>query len=251
MVRLSQSRLPTLRDIEAAEGRIRRYFPPTPLEYSKGVSDLLGRSVYLKLETALPIRVFKLRGALNKLQTLPESTLKRGVITASSGNHGFAIAYVSKLLGVSATVCVPENVNPQKLRAIEEQGAEIIRQGRGYDEAYEHAMDTARKRGLDFIHAFNDPDIIAGQGTCGLEISRQLPDLDAAAVAIGGGGLISGIAIALRRQSLESACTGLRQWRYLPCTNPSGRVLFTGLTRSPPSQTECSRPSLGNSLSSP
>ena len=198
MVRLSQSRLPTLRDIEAAEGRIRRYFPPTPLEYSKGVSDLLGRSVYLKLETALPIRVFKLRGALNKLQTLPESTLKRGVITASSGNHGFAIAYVSKLLGVRATVCVPENVNPQKLRAIEEQGAEIIRHGRGYDEAYEHAMDTVQKRGLNFIHAFNDPDIIAGQGTCGLEISRQLPDLDAAAVAIGGGGLISGIAIALK-----------------------------------------------------
>jgi len=195
---LSQPRPPTLRDIEDAEGRIRRYFPPTPLEYSKGVSDLLGRSVYLKLETALPIRVFKLRGALNKLQTLPESALKRGVITASSGNHGFAIAYVSKLLGVSATVCVPANVNPQKLKAIEEQEAEIIRRGRGYDEAYEHAMDIARKRGLNFIHAFNDPDIIAGQGTCGLEISRQLPDLEAAAVAIGGGGLISGIAIALK-----------------------------------------------------
>lgn len=198
MVRLSRPRPPTLRDIEAAEGRIRKYFPPTPLEYSKGVSDLLGRDVYLKLETALPIRVFKLRGALNKLQTLPEPALKRGVITASSGNHGFAIAYVSKLLGVRATVCVPENVNPQKLKAIEEQGAEIIRRGRGYDEAYEHAMDTAKKRGLTFIHAFNDPDIIAGQGTCGLEISRQRPDTDAAAVAIGGGGLISGIAIALK-----------------------------------------------------
>ena len=142
--------------------------------------------------------MFKLRGALNKLQTLPEPALKRGVITASSGNHGFAIAYVSKLLGVRATVCVPENVNPQKLKAIEEQGAEIIRRGRGYDEAYEHAMDTAKKRGLTFIHAFNDPDIIAGQGTCGLEISRQRPDTDAAAVAIGGGGLISGIAIALK-----------------------------------------------------
>lgn len=198
MVRLSRPRPPTLRDIEVAEGRIRKYFPPTPLEYSKGVSDLLGRDVYLKLETALPIRVFKLRGALNKLQALPESALKKGVITASSGNHGFAIAYVSRLLGVSATVCVPMNVNPQKLKAIEEQGADILRRGRGYDEAYEHAMDTARKRGLTFIHAFNDPDIIAGQGTCGLEISRQRPDLDAAAVAIGGGGLISGVAIALK-----------------------------------------------------
>jgi threonine dehydratase len=198
VVRLSRPGLPTLRDIEAAEGRIRKYFPPTPLEYSKGISDLLGRDVYLKLETVLPIRVFKLRGALNKLQSLPESALKRGVITASSGNHGFAIAYVSKILGVSATVCVPANVNPQKLKAIAEQGAEIIRRGKGYDEAYEHAMETAHRRGLTFIHAFNDPDIIAGQGTCGLEISRQLPDADAATVAIGGGGLISGVAIALK-----------------------------------------------------
>ena len=198
MVRLSQRKPPTLRDIEVAEGRIRKYFPPTPLEYSKGISDLLGREVYLKLETALPIRVFKLRGALNKLQTLSRPALDRGVITASSGNHGFAIAYVSGLLGVSATVCVPENVNPQKLKAIREQGAEILQSGRGYDAAYDHAIATARKRGLTFIHAFNDPDIIAGQGTCGLEISRQLPDVDAAAVAIGGGGLISGIAIALK-----------------------------------------------------
>jgi len=195
---LSQPRPPTLRDIEAAEGRIRKYFPPTPLESSKGVSDLLRREVHLKLETALPIRVFKLRGALNKLLSLPEPALKRGVITASSGNHGFAIAYVSRLLGVQATVCVPANVNPQKLKAIEENGAEIIRLGRGYDEAYDHALETARKRGMTFIHAFNDPDIIAGQGTCGLEISRQLPDVDAAAVAIGGGGLISGVAIALK-----------------------------------------------------
>ena len=201
MVRLSQPRLPSLTEIESAERRIRDYFPPTPLEYSRGISELLGRQVYLKLETVLPIRVFKLRGALNKLETLPEAALKRGVITASSGNHGFAIAYVSKLLGVGAVICVPENVNPQKLKAIEEQGAEIIRSGKGYDDAYEHALVTAQKRGLTFIHAFNDPDIIAGQGTCGLEITRQLPDLDAATVAIGGGGLISGIAIALKEAS--------------------------------------------------
>ena len=195
---MSRAPLPALRDIQAAEGRIRKYFPPTPLEFSKGISDLLGREVYLKLETVLPIRVFKLRGALNRLQTLPEAALRKGVITASSGNHGFAIAYVSKLLGASAVICVPENANPQKLRAIEEQGAEIIRSGRGYDEAYEHALATARRRGLTFVHAFNDPEVIAGQGTCGLEIARQLPDLDAAAVAIGGGGLISGVAIALK-----------------------------------------------------
>jgi threonine dehydratase len=204
VVRLSQPRLPTLRDIEAAEGRVRRYFPPTPLEYTRGISDLLGRETYLKLETSLPVRVFKLRGALNKLQSLPDSALKKGVITASSGNHGLAIAYASRLFGVKASICVPENVNPQKLRAIQEQGAEIIQSGRGYDDAYEHALATADKRGLTFIHAFNDRDIIAGQGTCGLELSRQLPDMDAVTVAIGGGGLISGIAIAVK-ESLPMA----------------------------------------------
>ncbi len=195
---MKRSGLPVLHDIEEAEGRIRKYIPPTPLESSKGISSLLGRDVYLKLETFQPIRVFKIRGALNKLLCLGESDLRKGVITASSGNHGFAIAYASRIFGVRASVCVPENVNPQKLRAIEEQGAEIIRFGGGYDETYENALKTAKKRGLTFIHAFNDRDVIAGQGTCGLEIARQLPDLDAVTVAIGGGGLIAGIAIAIK-----------------------------------------------------
>ncbi|HYB07785.1 MAG TPA: threonine/serine dehydratase [Nitrososphaerales archaeon] len=198
MVRLSGARLPTLRDIELAEERIRRYIYPTPLEYTKGVSELVGRETYLKLETSLPIHVFKMRGALNKLASLPDSELRKGVITASSGNHGIAIAYASRLFGIRATVCVPENANPLKVRAIEEQGAEILRYGSSYDSAYELALATARRRNLTFIHAFDDPDIIAGQGTCGLEMTRQLPGMDAAVVAIGGGGLISGISIAVK-----------------------------------------------------
>ena len=199
MVRLSSAAsLPSLRDIEQAEARVRKYFPPTPLEYSRGISELTGRETYLKLETMLPIRVFKQRGALNQHLTLSEEDLRNGVLTASSGNHGLAIAYVSKLLGVRASVCVPTNANPQKLRAIEEQGAEVIRHGSGYDQAYEHSLKLSEERGLTFIHAFNDRDVIAGQGTCGLEISRQLPETDSAVVAIGGGGLIGGIAIALK-----------------------------------------------------
>ncbi len=201
---MSGLELPSLREVELAETRIRKYIPPTPLEYSKGISALLGRETYLKLETSLPIHVFKMRGALNKLQSLPESDLRKGVITASSGNHGLAIAYASKLFGARATVCVPENVNPQKLSAIEEQGAEIVRHGRTYDQAFERALAESKKRGLTFIHAFNDRDIIAGQGTCGLEMARQLPDMGAAVVAIGGGGLISGIAIAVK-ESLPGA----------------------------------------------
>jgi threonine dehydratase len=197
VVRLS-SRLPTLRDVEEAEQKIRKYIAPTPLEYSKGISRILGRETYLKLETNLPIHVFKLRGATNKLLSMPPSDARRGVLTASSGNHGLAIAYASKLFGLKASVCVPENANPQKVSAIEEQGAEVIRFGRNYDEAYEHALTVSKKRALTFVHAFNDRDVIAGQGTCGLEIVRQLPDLDAVVVAIGGGGLISGISIAVK-----------------------------------------------------
>jgi len=208
VVRLTHSQLPSLADIEEAERRIRRFVPQTPLEYSKGISRLLGRETYLKLETNLPVHVFKLRGATNKLLSMPEPDLRRGVLTASSGNHGLAIAYASRLLNVNASICVPENVNPQKLSAIEEQGAEVIRSGKNYDEAYAHALEASRKRGLTFVHAFNDPDVIAGQGTCGLEMVRQLPDLSAAVVAIGGGGLISGVSIAVKESIPRSKVYG-------------------------------------------
>ena len=191
-----------MNDVEAAESRIRKYVAPTPLEFSPGISELLGREVHLKLECFHPIRVFKIRGAINKLLSLSGSEAGRGVITASSGNHGLAIAYASRLFGIESTICVPENVNPQKLGAILEQGAEVIKSGSGYDETYSNALSVAEKRGLTFVHAFDDPDVIAGQGTCGLEIARQLPDLDAAVVAIGGGGLIGGIALAIK-ESLE------------------------------------------------
>lgn len=204
MVRLTGRGLPSLQEIEAAQGRIRKYIPPTPLEWSPGVSGLLGIDVHLKLETFQPIRVFKVRGALNKLLTLGDSALRKGIITASSGNHGFAVAYASRLFGVSAVVCVPESVNPQKLRAIQEQGAEIVKFGRAYDEANAHALTESARRNLTFVHAFNDRDVIAGQGTCGLEIAAQLPDLESVVVGIGGGGLISGIAIAIK-ETLEHA----------------------------------------------
>jgi threonine dehydratase len=190
--------LPNLHDIEQAEARIRKYIPPTPLEHSERLSTLYGREVYLKLEVFQPIRVFKIRGALNKLLSLGDSALRRGIITASSGNHGLAIAYSSRIFGIKAVICVPENVNPQKIGAIMEQGAEVIRAGANYDEVYENTVKMAARRKLTFVHAFDDKDVIAGQGTCGLEISRQSSEVDSAVVAIGGGGLISGVSIALK-----------------------------------------------------
>ena len=198
---MTTATLPTLRDIEEAEQRIRKYIPPTPLEPCPALSERLGREVLLKLECFHPIRVFKIRGALNKLLCLGDTELKRGVVTASSGNHGFAIAYAARLFGAKAVICVPQAVNPQKLQAIQQQGAEVVRFGSGYDETYENGLREAHRRGLTFVHAFNDRDVIAGQGTCGLEILRQGPGIDSAVVAIGGGGLISGIAIALKSVS--------------------------------------------------
>jgi len=199
VVRISRgSRLPGIEEIERAEKRIRRFIPPTPLEYSGRLSSELRRQVYLKLEVLQPIHVFKIRGALNKLLLMGDSALRRGVVTASSGNHGLAVAYACRKFGVEAVICVPSNANPQKVSAIRDQGAEVVRFGRTYDQAYENALRLAERRGMPFIHAFNDTDVIAGQGTCGLEMVRQLGDLDSAVVAIGGGGLISGISIALK-----------------------------------------------------
>ena len=188
----------TLKDIEAAESRIRKHVPPTPLEFSPRLSQITKSEVYLKLEVFQPIRVFKIRGAVNKILSLPDSSVRRGVITASSGNHGLAVAYASRVFGIDATVCVPTNANPQKVAAIEEQGAKIIRSGASYDDTYLSARSIATRRHLTFLHAFDDREVVAGQGTCGLEIAQQASDLGSAVVSIGGGGLISGISIALK-----------------------------------------------------
>ena len=188
----------TLTDIEKAEDRIRNYLPPTPTEFSPPLSKALKKTTYLKLEVFQPIRVFKIRGAVNKVLSLSDSELKRGVITASSGNHGLAVAHASRKFGVRSVICIPDKANPQKAGAIKAEGAEIVRAGANYDETYEYAVKLASKRNLTFVHAFDDKEVIAGQGTCGLEIAQQARDLEAVVVSIGGGGLISGIAIALK-----------------------------------------------------
>jgi threonine dehydratase len=216
VVRISrESTLPGIEEIERAEARIRRFISPTPLEYSGRLSSSLGREIYLKLEVFQPIHVFKIRGALNKLVLMGDSALRKGVVTASSGNHGLAVAYASRKFGVKAVICVPTNANPQKVSAIEDQGADVVRFGKGYDQAYENALRIAERGSLPFIHAFNDRDVIAGQGTCGLEMVRQLGDLDSAVVAIGGGGLISGISIALK-QSIKNVRVYGAETRAIP-----------------------------------
>jgi threonine dehydratase len=186
--------LPDLKEIQNAAKRIAGVAITTPLVESPALSKMTGCDVYLKLECFQPIKVFKIRGAYNKISRLSE----RGVVAASSGNHGIAVAYSSHLLGKRCTVVVPETAVREKVDAIREFGAEVVRAGRFSHEREAKAREIASATGSTFVHPFNDSDVIAGQGTCGLEVSEQLDDIDSVLVPVGGGGLISGISIALK-----------------------------------------------------
>jgi len=186
--------LPRLRDIEAAAERISGVAFRTPLVESPALSRRFGRKVYLKLECFQPIRVFKIRGAYNKISQLSA----KKIVAASSGNHGIAVAYCSRLLGKQCTVVVPETAIKEKVDFIEEYGAGVVKFGKYHSDREAKAREIAGETGATFVPPFNDPDIIAGQGTCGLEITQQLDDFDSVIVPVGGGGLISGISIAIK-----------------------------------------------------
>jgi threonine dehydratase len=197
--------IPSLRDIEDAQKRITGVATRTPLVESPALSNLSGRQVFLKLECFQPIKVFKIRGAYNKISQVKE----KGVVAASSGNHGIAVAYSSRLLGKKCTVVVPENIVKEKEETIMEYGAELVKAGRFSHEREVKAREIARTTDSAFVHPFNDPDVIAGQGTCGLEISEQLREFDTVLVPVGGGGLISGISIALKSQNRKPRIFGV------------------------------------------
>jgi len=190
----SDRMIPGLKEIEAASGRIEGIASRTPLVESPALSKLTGYQVYLKLECFQPTKVFKIRGAYNKISRIPQ----RSVVAASSGNHGIAVAYSSRILGKRCTVVVPESVVREKAEKIEELGAELIKAGRTSDVREAKARQLAEETGASFVHPFNDPEVIAGQGTCGLEIAQQLNEFDAVLVPVGGGGLVSGISTALK-----------------------------------------------------
>lgn len=183
--------IPTIADVHAAAERITglaRRTPVVPWDVNGGM--------LLKLESLQPTGAFKVRGAANHLRVVAGTV--PGVVTASSGNHGQAIAYVAGRLGVPAVVVVPETVNPVKARAIAGFGAELLRCGTTMDERYALARQVARDRGLHLIPSYDDALVIAGQGTCGLEIAEQGPDIRAVVVPTSGGGLLSGISLAIK-----------------------------------------------------
>ncbi len=185
-----------LRADEVLEGVIHR----TPLTYSYSFSKITGNNVYLKLENLQKTGAFKVRGAYFKIHSLMPDVKRKGVVAASSGNHAQGVAYASQELDVKATIVMPETTPPYKVVATKSYGADVILYGRVYDDAYSKALEIARESGAYFIHPFNDKYIIAGQGTIGLEIMRTLDSIDYVLVPIGGGGLISGIGVALKKK---------------------------------------------------
>jgi len=195
----SMTSLPvTLSAIQEARARIASIAYRTPLYFSPRLSESTNASVYLKLECYQPIRVFKVRGAANKILKLSTQERERGLIAASSGNHGLAVSYLAKLVGTQATIVVPTNAVEEKVEAIEEYGAKVVKHGLFHDERFTKAVEIQKSTGAVLIPPFDDPDIIAGQGTIGLEICEDLPDVETVIVPIGGGGLISGVSTAVK-----------------------------------------------------
>lgn len=191
-----------LGDIWQARQRIRDRVWPTPLVYSQALSERTGCQVYLKMECWQVCGCFKVRGAVNMVTALASEEREQGLVTASSGNHGIALAYAASLFpGTRATVFLPEGADPTKARKIRAFGAEVRFHGKDYLAALAEAKRVQQAEGRVFVHSHAHPLIMAGQGTIGLEIMEDLPDVEAILVPVGGGGLISGIAVAARSLS--------------------------------------------------
>lgn len=202
-----------LKEIYIAKKRIDGLVRRTPLVDSAALSKFIGTKVVLKAENLQITGSFKLRGATNKIRSLSEAQRRRGVLAVSTGNHGRAVSYVAREVGVPALVCVSEAVPENKLQAIRDLGAEILVAGKGYDEAEETAAQIKRERGLTMVHPFDDPMVIAGQGTIGVELLEDFPEIDTAIVPLSGGGLISGIAVALKAANQDIRVIGVSMER--------------------------------------
>ncbi len=188
----------TIDDFRAVRERIGRHIHHTPLLGSRQLSDLSGYEVRLKAEMFQRVGAYKIRGPLNKLALMTPEEKQRGIVCSSAGNHAQGVALAASIHGVRAVVCMAENATPSKVAATRAYGAEVVLHGRIWDEANEKAKELVRTEGLIYVSPFDDPDLIAGQGTLGLEIVSDWPDVDAIVVPIGGGGLISGVAMAAK-----------------------------------------------------
>jgi len=199
-----------IEQIRAARQRAVGIVKTTPLDLSTTFSGLCGRQIYLKLENLQKTGSFKVRGALNKIQQLDTAARARGVITASAGNHAQGVAYAAQIAGVPATVVMPETAAFSKVEATAGYGARVVLAGRDYSEACARAAALAAETQATFVHAFDDAAVIAGQGTLGLELLEQLPDVDTVVVPVGGGGLLAGMIAALRGAGCRARIVGVQ-----------------------------------------
>ena len=188
---MNRARLPA--EVVLAANRIGPSIRETPLDFSTYFSELTGANVYMKLENLQHTGSFKLRGAFNKLLTLSPEQRKAGGVAASSGNHGAAIAYAMKKLGVTGVIFVPEQTSPAKVDAIKRAGGDVRFFGTDGLDTEMHAREFAAEQGMTYLSPYNDAEVIAGQGSCGVEIAKSLSQVDAVFIAVGGGGLLSGV----------------------------------------------------------
>ena len=213
---------PSLADIEEASHRLAGVARVTPVYGSETFSRIAGREVHLKAENLQRTGAFKIRGAVNKISLLSEGERAAGVVAASAGNHGQAVAWAAREAGIAATVFMPEESPMAKVEATVNYGARVELVGESFDEALAAALEVVEERGATFIHAFEDPQVIAGQGTIGLELAEQLGETEVVVVPVGGGGLASGIALALRERRPNVRLVGVQ---------PAACAPFTGATQ--------------------
>src|SRR5271155_2459398 len=229
----------TFAQIEAAARRLKGQIERTPCRHSRTLSEITGAEVWVKFENLQFTAAFKERGALNKLLLLSDAEKKRGVIAASAGNHAQALAYHASRLGIRARIVMPLATPLIKVSATRGYGGDVVLHGANYDEAYEEALRLSAQDHLTFVHAFNDDVVIAGQGTLGLELLEQHPDLEAVVVPIGGGGLIGGMGCALKETNPRIQVIGVQPARLpsvkvalaegKPVTLPSAVTIADGI----------------------
>jgi len=189
---------PSIADVLRARQVVAKFLPHTPLYCYPRLSELLGCTAYVKHENHQPVGAFKVRGGIYLMSRLSEDERGRGVIAASTGNHGQSVAYAARLFDVSAIIAVPENANLDKVAAIKALGAQVLFHGPDFDAAREHVEQLAREKGYRYVHSGNDPDLIAGVGTYALEILEDLPDIDVIIVPVGGGSGAAGVCIVIK-----------------------------------------------------
>ncbi|MDQ4017676.1 MAG: threonine ammonia-lyase [Thermoproteota archaeon] len=207
-------RTPTIEDIVKAQELLSGIIRRTPLQTSRTFSGLARTNLFLKLECLQVTGSFKVRGAFVKISTLSHKQTGHGVIAASAGNHAQGVAYAAMIKKIPCTIVMPENASPAKVAATRSYGAKVIRRGANYDDAWEATQQIAKSEGSTIVHAFDDPDVIAGQGTIGLELLEDLPDVDRIYVPIGGGGLAAGVAIAVKSRKPNVKIIGVESTAF-------------------------------------